>query len=702
MSVWLRAPVLRLMVFFIPGIFVSGFLDHIPHWLFVLVLVFILCFLALRKLSYHHRYFSGLLIGASGLLLGALMNELDDVGLDKERAAIRQGQTTIVEGKVASAPKTGKKTTQIQIDISRLYSEGNVRQGPARVIIYLEKDSLDTHENLQMGQKVVLQTEFRPMSAPLNPGEFDYRQFMERRGIFYSAYCRSQHFRVINQRPEGLLSYFESIRQKLICQLESSISGREKDVVIALVLGDKSGLDSATSSSFKAAGTMHVLAVSGLHVGLIFVLLTRVLGFLPAQSTWRFLRLGILIAGLWSYAMLTGLSPSVLRAATMFSFLALGEIFGRKTNSYNLLACAALLMLCINPKLIYELGFQLSYLAVLGILFIQPILAAFWKPRWKAINWIWQLGTVSLAAQLATFPITVFHFHSFPNYFLLANLAVVPLATIVLYNAIGFISLQFVPGLGEFLGWCLLKTSGLLIDFVAWIEYLPHSQTTWLHLTAIQAILAVIIVWAIASWLSSRRAAWMLIAASSLLLTMIDGSWLLHKTQSQQQLVIHHIEKESAISILQGRHGTTFSWPDDDMSRHRQMQEAFMIDKGIRHPALLELPDRFEGVLELNGLRILKITGDSSGTRVPLNADVIWLADNPTVNWKLWKEELGGVQIVVDGSCSRYWVRKQLELAHDAGFEPYITRERGAWVLSSAVATALQPAQRTFPNDSIR
>ena len=221
------------------------------------------------------------------------------------------------------------------------------------------------------------------------------------------------------------------------------ISGRNFAVVTALVLGMDDYLDNDTRKEFSSAGAIHILCVSGLHVGVIYMVLNALLFFLKRNKYARALRSLILLIGIWFYAMLTGLAPAVLRAATMFSFVIIGTGIKRKAGVFNSLTVSAFILLLFNPFLIYNVGFQLSYAAVIAIVAIQPTIYQIWQPKNKIADNIWGITTVSVAAQLGTAPLGLFYFHQFPNYFIITNLIAIPLATLILYA--GFLSVILSP-----------------------------------------------------------------------------------------------------------------------------------------------------------------------------------------------------------------------------------------------------------------
>lgn len=306
---------------------------------------------------------------------------------------------------------------------------------------------------------------------PKNPNEFDYKGFLVRKGIFHRQFI-GKEVRIIQSGQTSDFHYFlDHLRQKMVLMLEAKIPDPDsRQVALALLLGQKQNLDPAIRQAYSETGVMHILAVSGLHVGIIyaiFLFLMKVVRLKKHQTKYYLIAV---IGIIWLYAFLTGLSPSVLRAATMFSLITLGQMRERKPSIYNVLVFSAMLLITVNPDVIFEVGFQLSYLAVTGIVLIQPLILNWWLPSTKVGEYFWQLTSVSIAAQLVTFPLSVYYFHVFPTYFLVANLFVIPISFLIMQVGVPLMILGWIPFLGELLGWIL-----------SWLVWSQNQVTLIIH-----------------------------------------------------------------------------------------------------------------------------------------------------------------------------------------------------------------------------
>ncbi|MGB3073892.1 MAG: ComEC/Rec2 family competence protein, partial [Chitinophagales bacterium] len=241
--------------------------------------------------------------------------------------------------------------------------------------------------------------------------------------------------------------------------------------------------------SYTAAGVVHVLAVSGLHVAIVFALLHQLLFFLNRKKHGKLIQAIIILAAIWIFTMVTGLSGSVVRASTMFSFITIGKNMKRPVNLFNILACSAMVILLIDPLLVMDVGFQLSYLAVLGIGTLNNYIDR-WLPREnKMVDYLWKMVAMSLAAQIATLPLTTYYFHQFPAYFLFANIVVIPIAGILLYLGITLIALQFISPLASLLGKAINLITYLMNEFIEHIQKLPAASIHLPEISLLQLLL---------------------------------------------------------------------------------------------------------------------------------------------------------------------------------------------------------------------
>ena len=476
-------PLLRLTICFALGI--VGF-----HYLGTFVLIpweflfagIILYFFLSSKSSFRYQVVLAFL--AFFLLFGLGTQRLEGYK-DEARLDHLLNQSGVIEAYkalVVESPEAKEKSIGCRLEVYEVLIDGNWELSDGVISAYLD---LENGKSVKYGDLLYVTGKPETTSPPANPGEFDYRRYLTYNRIYHQQFIGDQ-FTVIGHEPMNWFvkkaNYLRSESIEIISALMTD--DRARGITLALVLGVKDDLQDDVIQAFSATGAMHVLAVSGLHVGIIYALVFLVLkriGLSKRKYRWWLAILSMLM--LWSYALLTGLSPSVLRAVTMFSFIAIGRALSRNTNIYNTLAASALALLLYNPYLIMSVGFQLSYLAVFGIVYIQPKLYALVQFDHWLIDKIWAITCVSIAAQLATAPLSVLYFHQFPTYFLLSNLFIIPAGFVILASGLLLLSTSAVSVVAGTLGWLVTKFIVAVNGLVFWISELPGSTLDGIYLS---------------------------------------------------------------------------------------------------------------------------------------------------------------------------------------------------------------------------
>ncbi|MGB0177492.1 MAG: ComEC/Rec2 family competence protein, partial [Owenweeksia sp.] len=424
-----------------------------------------------------------------------------------------------------------------------------------KVLLYIEKDSLSA--SLDYGDEIVYTGRLNELDGPQNPHEFDYRNYLNLKAVYAQAYVPASAWQLFKRR-EGfsLKGWSSEVRKYLLGVIgQWPLSEKEGSVTKALLLGYRYDIDDRLLRAYSSAGATHVLAVSGLHVGIVYMITYYLLFFLGKVKYGPFIRSVILVILLWAYALITGLSPSVVRAATMFSFVAVGTAFKRPTSIYNTLLASAMVLLVIKPTYLFEVGFQLSYMAVLGIVWLQPRFESLLKPQNWVLKQIWTITTVSLAAQIATFPLGLYYFHQFPALFLISNLLVIPLVTVLMY--VGLVALvlsasgwMFKPLIAVY-DWLLQ----LMNSSVEWVEGLVIFLIDQIHISRFELVLLYLFIGFGFAWLF-KGGVWRLqiakgIAVLLLVFQLIENYHL----QEHPQLTVYAMRDHEAMSFMSGGKG---------------------------------------------------------------------------------------------------------------------------------------------------
>lgn len=504
-----------------------------------------------------------------------------------------------------------------------------------RIVLFLSDSSIN--QRSKPGDLLAFWGRLYPIKKQINPGSFDYQRFMYRRGIRYQAYVKKAD--MLPRSSHTISTYALMLRNHLLTMYrDASIEGPSFAVLAALTLGEKSSLDQATRTSFAASGAMHVLAVSGLHVGIIYWVIGLLLKPLERFRKGRLPKCLITLLLLWCYAFMAGLSPSVMRASVMFSFVVIGENLHRKTNIYNTLALSAFVLILINPLIIYEVGFQLSYAAVTAIVFFQPKIVSVFKIKQAILRYLWELSAVSLAAQVGTFALSIYYFHQFPVYFLLTNLLVIPLAGVIIYSAFAFFITSIVPPLHLLFAFLLKVETSIMIKGIEWIEQLPAALIANIWIDQFTLISLFLLIIAIASTMQGHRLIRLqpVLIASIFLLVLLNVKLI--KQMRQSMIIVYQTYDGQLMSLIHGR--DHFYYCDSDsISRHQQiLLENSTGYYGTSEPISLSNnqtdPDfaaSYNSILFFKNIRIEVSESAQLAETETIEKDAIWLADEGKV-----------------------------------------------------------------------
>lgn len=485
-----RWPVLKILLPFLGGILtvILGFKEgDFPFW--PLLIAAIIGFLTAQKIANRSiRWFwvPGPWLTAIFYLLGLMLTTNSIEIWDQNHFANQANDSTGLLVKVIKPPTTKSKSIHFEGSINYLLDKNGIRKAKGKVWVYLPKSK--SAKQVNYGDLLYCSNEFQTIKPPPNPEQFNLKTFLANQQIYHQAFFDQNEWSFTGRnRGNPIFKAIYTFKGQVKKWLKKAITRpQELDVAKALVLGKKSDIDPELRKAYAGTGAMHVLAVSGLHVGIIYMILNYAFSFLNLLPKGKAIKILIIIWLLWIYALLTGLSPSVFRASTMFTFVTIGQNLRRYTNVFSSIIVSMIVLLAYDPFLITQVGFQLSYAAVIGIVTLQPrIYNLLPQSRYWALDQIWALTAVSIAAQIATFPLTIFYFNMFPSYFFLSNLVVIPAAFLIVTNGFIFMVVHVVnlPSL-EYLADLILDwLLWLLNKSIFWVQDLPMAVINELYIS---------------------------------------------------------------------------------------------------------------------------------------------------------------------------------------------------------------------------
>ena len=561
-------PFVRFTFFLIVGIALYHYFPIQNLSILVGLLIFlVLCFAVLFILQkrFKNLIFSGifgaLILGLSGYIISFLRTENNS----SQHYSHNVGKFEYFEVVVDNLVEEKENSWKTIGEVKSVLIGNEILPATGRILLYFDNNSVEKPHH---GDIFFVKGNPQKIAPPKNPQEFDYQRYMSYQQIEFQQYLRQENIEKIGFEPSDVLinsalrtnAHADSI-------LTGFVEGKNQyGVANAMILGQRDDLSNDLMQAYSAAGAIHVLSVSGLHVGVICEALVLIFGFLRKKGKKG--KVGfflIIFAVLWFYAFVTGLSSPVLRSTIMFSIILFARTFQRKHNSYNTVSSSAFCLLLYNPYFLFNVGFQLSYLAIFGMIYFQPklnpilIIDSKKNLLYRLGDKIWKVTTVAVAAQIATFPITIYYFHQFPNYFLFANPIVILLSSIVLIAGLIFVILASIflhfdwIAITHLIGQCLKYAILLLNESVLFVEKLPFSITKFLWFSTYEMWLMYGLIFGLIALRKTRRYYWVWIncgIVGNLIFLLILGKI---QRQNQELSTILSIPKHSAITFIEGK-----------------------------------------------------------------------------------------------------------------------------------------------------
>ncbi|MCP9769699.1 ComEC family competence protein [Lacihabitans sp. LS3-19] len=560
---------------------------------------------------------------------------------------------------IDSYTETKPKTYKVTAEIFAVKKDSLWKKASGKTMLYFNKEAGTMPK---FGEVFIIKNSFREIEPPKNPLEFDYKTYQARRNIYTHHFLRDGDFVNAGVSPhKGILYYGNKLNVYTHTVFKQILDNpKQMGVAEAMIGGMKAELDFETKQWYSATGAIHVLAVSGMHVAILFFVINAFFGLFVNKDKPLFLFL--ILVSLWSYAVFTGLSASVCRSTLMFSMIQIGVFIKRDNNPVNTLLLSAIILLLIVPNWIYEVGFQLSYLAVLGILIIYPKFRNLFEIKWKPLRWIWEISAVSISAQILTVPLSIYYFHQFPNYFLLSNPVVSIVSSILIPLGLLSIILFKIPLLGSFLGLLLKWLINALNACIFFIAELPNALTKGFSISVLTVILLYIVISAILLFFKKREVLYLKIASTLIAILAIKGSYSLFQQSKQKEITFHFIPNGSGISIIEGRSATFIA---SDSLCHEPLIYQFHLKnyydaKGINQFKTKSLSDDQNALIQnnLEHFEVLRIENSEPSKE---NFNYLVSSENSLKNLK-GLENFDGT-IIIDGSNKKWVVDKLKEEA---------------------------------------
>jgi competence protein ComEC len=664
--IWKQAPFLRHIIPFMAGIVAAWYsgLPVLSAWIMIAAGISWLILFNMRTgfLQFRLGWINGICIHALLFSLGVIITHYKDIARHPAWINKYYHDKNFVVATLEEPLSEKTKSFKAIASVQELIDDTGTRTVKGSIICYFQKDS--SLQQLSYGSRIIFNKQLQPIKNAGNPAGFQYRQYAAFQDIYQQVFLKPGEYRVLPGKNEnGFTKTLFHTREKVLRVITTCIPGeKESGLAEALLIGYKDDLDKTLVQSYSNTGVVHVIAISGLHLGLIYWLLDLLLKPLQKKKRIPWLPPVLIITGLWLFAMLAGGGPSILRSAVMFTGIVIAQSIKRKTFIYNSLAASAFIVLCINPFWLWDAGFQLSYTAVLSIvIFMRPIYNWMYCKN-KSLDAIWKLNAVTLAAQILTTPVSMYHFHQFPNYFLFTNILAVPLSSCIVLGEIFLCCIAWIPAIARLTGILLHKLIWCMNSFIEHMESMPFALWGGMQINIAQIIFLYAAIIATAFWLLQKNKSALIACLCCILGFIIVRTASFIEAVQQQKLVVYNIPQHQAIDFIYGQ--SCFFKTDDALLKDDLLQNFNL--KPARTLYRISSSDTIPPAFNLSGYFVFGnktiIVIDDSWQYHPaaerINADVIIISQNPRLSIEELLLVFNCRQLVLDASNPPWKVNK--------------------------------------------
>ncbi|SDB66061.1 competence protein ComEC [Flavobacteriaceae bacterium MAR_2010_188] len=666
-------PLIKITFFLIIGILLGHYVS-IPLSLltiffsifFMLIIVLIFSRIGTTKVSVF-----GILIILISISLGTIVYQIHDETISKSHYTNLEYKRDDSPLLVAKISKKLKPSFSQQRFIAEIFNL-NEKEVHGQILINIKIDS--TLTNLKIDDVIAINSTLEDVKPPLNPGQFNYKKYLANQSIYQQTFVTSSEIVRLKTKSTTFSGFAAGIRAKINSALRKyDINESELAIINALLLGQREDISTEVYNSYINAGVIHILAVSGLHIGILLLIFQFLLKPLESVKYGKTAKVIIILILLWSFALIAGFSASVTRAVTMFSIISIGLNLKRAVNIYNTLAVSMLFLLLAKPMFLFDVGFQLSYLALISIVVFQPKIYALFEFKWKVPNYFWELLSVTIAAQIGVLPISLFYFHQFPGLFFLSNLLIIPFLGVILGLGVLVIILSLISILPEF----LLQTFSFLIrsmnGIVAWVAGHEEFVLKDISFNGYELVAAYLLIIAMTALINLKNTRSLIVFLGTIVVFQITE--IASKLSAERKLIVFHKVGETYLARLQNEEMTVFT-----NFEKIDMKSPFLRDYKIQNSVEEINFEVMPNVFNFNNKTILVI--DSIGVyNTSFSPKILLLSNSPKINLERLTDSILPELIIADGSNYKSYVNRWKASCENKKIPFHNTAEKGAFIL---------------------
>jgi len=701
---WLKIPLFRAFIPFLFGILIYKYIPGISLPILLVVISLPIFYLLVSKYYFSRtkqyfrfRWIDGICFTLVFLLSGYLITNSHNQLVSTTYFSHYLKPGSVVLLKITQPPEEKTKTIKLQADVIAVKNADSYIQVTGQVLAYVGKDSISN--GLTYGDIIAVKNNFLDIPPPLNPGQFDYKLTMANKSINQQAFLKSGQWEFIcHGKQNPIMKSMFHVRSVFLKSVRANIKeDSQQAILLALLIGYTNDINDDIRQSFTETGIMHLLAVSGMHVGLIFMVLNLIFKSLLKLRYGNILFIIIITLILWAYTGITGFSPSVLRATVMFNFLLIGKNIRKVNFIYNSILVSIFLLLLFDPLMIYNVGFQLSYAAVIGIVFVQPYLNSLLTSKSWVLQKLWPLISVTLSAQFFTLPLILYYFSQFPVYFFISNLLIIPISTLVIY--LGFVMVFFdvlgIQILTFVFAFITKYTMELMTRIIFYIRQLPFVLIDNIYISPLMTLFLFMVIIFLCFWVFYKKKRNLILFVVSLIVFVLSVTIWNFKNLKRDQLVIYGIPGQTLISVQEHKTGcyigdSTIIYNTKQLKLNSYRN---VIASGIsfHHAPKYLLDNKIETgnlfvnnrIICANSVRILYLDqayrSCSHGVRIKF--DILLIAHNPKIKLDELKNDFDFKQVVFDGSDTPWKIKQWKSDCEKNNIKFYDINTSGAMII---------------------
>jgi competence protein ComEC len=552
------------------------------------------------------------------------------------------------------------------------------------VLLYFKKDS--SKPNVHYGSQIILLKKVTSIVNAGNPGAFNYERYCSFQDIHYQAFLSDNDFTILpTEQTSWFANVLINIRTSVLEILKKNIKSQDElSIAEALLIGYRDELYRELVRAYSNTGVVHIIAISGLHLGMIYGLLLFLFKPFNRYKFSKIVKPIIIIFILWMFSFIAGTAPSILRSAIMFTCIVIADSLGKRSNIYNGLAISAIIILIINPFSLWDVGFQLSYSAVLSIVFFSPYVKKWFYFKNKLLKGFWELNVITLSAQVLTLPIMLYHFHQFPNLFLFANIFAVPFSGLILYAELLLLIFSLWLNAASFIGKGIEWSIAVLNKFILNIDALPFAVWESIQISILQAIILFVSIIGFSYWLIEKKSKAMLIGLLFLMCFIGFRSIDLINRNHQQKIIVYNVPKHTAIDLVDGR--KLFFIGDSILK-----EDGFLRNFHIKPSRILHRTTESDAVSNITYFNNFILTRNKSIAVVDspvfyagekIKVDAVIITKNPRVYIDKLYQAFDCKQYIFDASNSMWKINKWKQACDSLHLQYHICSLQGAFEIN--------------------